>query len=237
MPRSNSTAIPDTNGSPQAAAVALGVLAAYADEGYLKEDGTGIDTAKVRAKILEVVREHKVLTWKDRATKAIRRGDVVRAVFPSLPAPPDGFSETEDPQLAKAVWGKVYGDMWLHLSVSATSALQQLVGASMGNGYVLVRTSLDSPRPDAVYITDDRTCIDRDLRKPENDAAERKIRSVLATVSMLAMRQPENAKHYAKGGNDFLRHLQVSGRDQIALAVASASGNGDEPGDEPGGDE
>lgn len=232
MPR-NSTTIPNGNGSPQKAAIDRGALDAYGAEGYLKEDGSGIDTGKVRAKILEVVREHKVLAWKDRGTKAIRRGDVVRAVFPSLPAPPDGFSEAEDPQLAKAVWGRIYSDVWTHLSVRADSALQQLVGATMGNGYVLCRTSLDSPRPDAVYVTDDRVCIDRDLRKPENDLVEGKIDALLATITMLMMRQPDNAKHYAKGGNDLLRHLQISGRDQLAIAMSSASGNGNEP-EEPG---
>jgi hypothetical protein len=237
MASRNSTTIPDGNGSPQAAEIAAGVLAAYAAEGLLKEDGNK-DTSKVRERILAIVRTHKVITWKDRKANAIKRGDVVRQLFPSTPAPPDGFSETEDPQLAKAVWGQLYKDVWGHLTVGADSALQQLVGATMGNGYALVRASIDSAHPDAVYITDNLLCIERDVLEPEDTAYKRVAERRIALRQMLIMRQPENARRYEKGGNDLLKMLMVTGRDQLAIAVSaatSAATGDDEPG-EPGED-
>lgn len=233
MAPQNSTTIPDGNGSPQAAEISASALAAYAAEDLLKEDGTK-DNAKIRAKLLAIVSQHKVLNWKDRKAHAIKRADVVRQLFPSLPAPPDGFSETEDPQLAKAVWGKVSGDVWLHLTVGPDSALQQLVGATMGNGYMLARTALDSNTPDAVYITDDRLCTVRDVLEPEDVKLTRQAERNIALREMAMHRQPDNARHYEKGGNDVLKMLQVTGRDRLAIAHAAATSAGpasDEPGE------
>lgn len=233
MPRTTSTTIPNGNGSPQSAEITSGVLAAYAAEDLLKEDGLTKDNTKVRARLLEIVKQHKVLTRRDLESGSITRGQVVRELFPSLPAPPEGFSDTEDPQLAKAVWGQVYKDVWSHLTVGASGPVQILVGAAMGNGYALCRTKVGPDGTDAICVTDNPVLIDSELLEPETASLTRKIEAMLNLRSMLIMRQPQNARRYAKSGNDVLRHLQVTGKDRLTRAVeaSSAESADDEPGD------
>lgn len=215
---------PNNNGSPQKVAVDTGVLEAYAADGFLTEDGAK-DTAKVRQHVFEVVRTHKVLAWNEREAKAISRGAVVTEVFPNL-AGPDQFSEAEDPQLARAIWLRIYQDLWSHLQPGASGAVQQLVGQAMGNGYVLVRTKTGADGIDAVYVTDNRTCIERDLLAPESASLQRKFDAVIATRGMLIHRQPDNAKRYAARFDHQVKALGAAGHDQLALAV-EASVNGD----------
>lgn len=215
---------PNGNGSPQQHAIDQGVFAAYGAETFLLEDGRK-DTAKVRQTVFEVVRPHKVLSKREREANAITRGEVVAQVFPSLLGP-DRFSEADDPQLARAVWLKIYSDLWSHLQPGANGAVQQLVGQAMGNGYVLVRTKIGANNTDAVYVTDDRACIDLDLLGPEYQSFQRKFNTVTGTREMLVHRQPANAKRYAANFDRQVKALGTASHDRLALAV-DASVNGE----------
>lgn len=221
MPRLASTQI---NDSPQAAAITRGVLSAYEAEGYVLADGSK-DIPRVREHVFEALTPHKVLNWRDRDAKAITRGALVQQVFPSLLGP-DRFSEADDPQLAKAVWDKIYSDLWSQLTPGAGGPVQRLVGLNMGNGYVLCRTQIGIDSTDAVYITDDRQCIERDYLVPDNTGLQRKIEAVTRNREMLIMRQPGNARRYAQGFDARLKALAAGGHDRLALAVEASSVNG-----------
>jgi hypothetical protein len=228
--------IPSEN--PQAAAVAQGVYQAYMTDGYV--NGVGVkDNARVKEQIFEVLRPHKVRNWAERENEAITRGEVTQQVFPSLPGP-DKFSDQDDPQLAAAIWTKVDSAIWSFLQANAAGPVQRLVGINLGDGYVMCRTQVGLNSTDAVYITDDRACIERDYLARDNDGLQAKIRAVTDNREMLIMRQPGNAAVYAKGFSQLVRALGTASNDRLALAVSAATadgseaeaGNGDEPGDQ-----
>lgn len=218
------------NGNPQKAAIDQGVREAYAAEGFTTDSGTR-DTARVREQLFEALRPHKVLNWRDREGNAITRGAIVAAVFPGLPGP-DAFSGTDDPQLARAIWIKVNSDLWSQLQPGAKGPVQQLVGRTMGNGYVLCRTRIGADDTDAVYITDDRTCIERDYLTPDNARLQKQFEASADNRAMLIARQPANARRYAQGYDSRVKAFGGAAHDQLALAV-EASMNGPEPESEP----
>lgn len=223
--------------NPQAAAVAQGVYEAYGADGYVNAVGVK-DNAKVKEQIFEVLRPHKVRSWAEREEKAITRGEVTQQVFPSLPGPAT-FSEQSDPQLAAAIWTKVDSAIWSFLQANAAGPVQRLVGINLGDGYVMCRTQIGVNSTDAVYITDDRACIERDYLARDNEALQAKMRSVTDNREMLIMRQPGNAAVYAKGFGQLVKAIGAASNDRLALAVSAATadgddadGNGDEPGDQ-----
>jgi len=142
-------------------------------------------------------------------------------VFPSL-AGPDSWSDEDDPALAEAVWGKINSILWSEARTAATSPLQVLVGITMGNGYVMCRTKVGAPDPvDAVYITDDVTCIELDYVQPEHASLERKLRSHVANVEMLTLRHPD--QRWLSGFDKKLKSLTASGHAQLSLALEAAT--------------
>lgn len=218
--------------TPQKAAVDAAILAAYAAEDCLRPDGLR-DMTKIRERILAVVREHKVLSRKERETKAITRGQLVREVFPSLTAP-EQFGEADDPQLALAVWKEISQMVWGEVKPGPTGPIQRLVGVYMGNGYALCRTLVGANRVGAVYVTDDRQCIDEDLFGPENASLLRKIDAALALREMLISRRPQDGRHWATDWDNRMKSLSVTGHDRLKLAIEAASpAPADETGDEP----
>lgn len=220
--------------TPQATAVAQGILEAYQVDGYITDSGAK-NTTQVREAIFEAVRPHKVLEWGEREDKAITRGEVTQEVFPSLPGP-GHFEDTGDPQLAAAVWAKIDTTVWSYLQANAAGPVQRLVGINMGNGYVLVRTQIGVNSNDAVYITDDLRCIERDFLARDNKSLQAKIDAVTSNREMLILRQPDNAKHFLSGHDRQFKALGSATHDRLALAVeaATASDDGDDnPDDGP----
>jgi hypothetical protein len=216
----SSTTVPDP--------VVEGVFHVYETDGFLNEDGQK-DTIKLQEAVYEAVRPHKVLRWGDRTTHAITRGDLIAELFPSLTGP-DLFNEQDDPDLARAICAKISKDLWSMLAPGAKGKVQQLVGLNMGNGYVLVRAKLTPNDADAVYITDDRTCIERDFLAADNKQLARLIASLSDNRAMLITRQPVNAKRYAAGFEQQMKALGNAARDKLALSVeASVIDEPDEP--------
>lgn len=222
---------------PSPEAVRQGVFAAYEAEGYLKDDGE-LDQTKVRARIFEIVSQHKVLNKKERNDKSITKGDLTAEVFPNLPGP-DEIKEIEDDNardFAERIYDKIERDwVWAAVKTDATGPVQQLVESNMGNGYVLCRTQKGKDKVDAVYVTDDFACIKDDYTRPENLALERKIRSITRNRQMLIRRQSEHGEKLIAEFKGVLRGQLTSGVDQLQLTLESVSNfDGHEPEDEPG---
>jgi hypothetical protein len=205
-----------------------GVDRAFAADGYVLVDG-GRDVAKVRERIFEVLRPHKVMGPDERNAKAVTRGAMVEQVFPNLPRP--DFTGERDPLLASDVWNKIDSILWGETVPNAGKPLQRLIGLNMGNGYVLCRTKVGRDQVSASYITDNVKCIEQDFIRPDNDALERKIRSIVANREMLILRQPENADRWLKGFDRHLRTIGATAREQLTLAIEATTASADEPAD------
>lgn len=174
---------------------------AYADADYLKEDGSR-DSVKMRARMMETIKSTKVLHKKERAEKAITKGNLVAAVFPTLPGP-EAWKEIEDENeraVAEAVYARISTIVWGETLPDASKSLQQSVESAMGNGYVLCRTTVGNDNTQAVYITDNLACIRLDYTFPEKTKFEKLVLKHEANREMLIRRQPENARAYF---NDF----------------------------------
>ena len=129
------------------------VTKAYEEHEYLLSSGL-LDKPKVRERMFDALRGAKVLKLADRAAGAITRGAMTRRLFPDLVGP-EGFADTEDPQLAQDTWDAIDRMIWSEAGTGAGEPLQRMVGYSMGNGYVLCRTRIGDDRTWALYVTDD----------------------------------------------------------------------------------
>lgn len=209
-----------------------GANAAYEAADIPVEEGAR-DVGALRERIFEVLQQHKVLSWAERTSKAITRGALVAQLFPGL-VTPDHFAEEEDPDLAQAIWGYVSKDVWTQLATGSRGPIQQMVGSHMGNGYVLVRTKLTPDNTDAVYVTDDRTCIEKDYLAIDNRQLQRLFDTLAGNRSMLIMRQPEHARRYAGGFDRLTKALGGAAHERLALAIeAATAGDEDSDGDGP----
>lgn len=188
--------------------------------GYVNDDGT-VDKAQVRAQMLELLRVRKVRSLSERKDKAVTRGQFMEHIFPDL-AGPDHWATQDDPALAKAVWTALDLFLWGELKYQADAPMQRAVALDMGNGYVLCRTLIGRDRTSAVYITDDRRCIEADLTGPDSRALQLKHKSVTNNVEMLIQRQPKNAKRYERAYNASVKAVVDVGRQQISNAVTTA---------------
>jgi hypothetical protein len=178
--------------------------------------------------MFEVLLGAKALNEAERDEKAITRGEMVARVLPNLPDP-EHFAEQDDPQLAQAVWDKISQDLWNMCLPSAGSAMQRLIGRNMGNGYLLCRTHVTRDQTEAVYVTDDRRCIETDFVQPALSKLARMHRALMADAELLIDRQPGNARQYARRYSSTLKQLTAAANGQLALAIESASQNGSEP--------
>lgn len=202
------------------AVLSAAVDAAFAAQDHLLEDGTR-DAVKVREIIVETLRTRKVLNKKERAAKAVTRGAMVEAVFPGLPGP-DSFADTNEPDMAQAVWSEVDKYLWSMTNASYSSAVQHLVGQVMGNGYVLCRTKVGRDATWASYITDDVTCIREDFIAPINISLDRATTRALHGHELLIQRRPDIAAQVAAGLNKKLKSLQTITATNLQLALEAA---------------
>lgn len=203
--------------------ISQGTHAALAAGGYVKTDGSR-DSVKLREAIYEVVRQAKAISLKESREKAITRGELVSAIFPSY-APQETSTENydEDATVAEAVWAALNKMVWEQTIPNARGALQQLIGVNMGNGYVLCRTTKGKDKVGAVYVTDDVACIERDFITPDNLALKRKVENSVANRQMLIMRQPEHGKRYVTSYDRQMKSLSVTGHEQLTLAIEAVS--------------
>ena len=159
----------------------------------------------------------------------------MEAIFPQLPGP-DTFSESDDPEMAQAVWTEIDKYLWSQTNASYSSAVQHLVGQVMGNGYVLCRTKVGRDTIWASYITDDVTCIREDFIAPINISLDRATTRALHGHELLIQRRPDIASQVAAGLNKKLKALQLTTQTHLQLALDAATApppaDDDEDGDE-----
>ena len=86
------------------------VDAAYLAEGYINTDGEK-DRAAVGNALYPLIARARVESLGERATKAVTRGELVDAAFPSLPKRED-WSSQPDPQLAEDVYRDIWTKVW-----------------------------------------------------------------------------------------------------------------------------
>ena len=207
-------------------AVKEAVDRAFEAEGYLKYGGAR-DYDKMRQRAFSILSEAKVLHKRERAAKAVTKGSLIRQVFPGLPDP-ENFASQADPEVAEEVWEEIQRMLWGEAKQDATGKLQILVGAQMGNGYILCRTKVGNDRTDAAYITDDRASIEEDFIVPEQKALERKIRAVTGNRSMLIYRQPQHAKRWKQSFDTHLKAISAASSQQLALALEANASSPDD---------
>lgn len=210
------------------------VVQAWAIDGYINDEG-GLDREKVRARLLEVVQQAKVIRSTERGRNAITRGAIVNAVLPSLPDPDE--LDGQDAVNARLVRAKLDTFLWNETKPDANSILQRMVGYGMGNGYVLLRTKVgrEGNQIDAAYVTDSMALIKEDLVNPDSQALERKASQVRRNLEMLMTRQPESAQQLVRIHDRNLKSILEAGHTQLALtadAVTTAANGADDSGDQ-----
>jgi hypothetical protein len=208
--------------------------AAFAEAGYVHTDGSTIDREKYRATMYEHIKGHKCLTKKDRASNALRRGDLVHLMFPAVTTPDDidDINDSDERELAKALWAALWKDIWNECRTDANVPMQRMVGVNMGNGYVLCRTKVGKEAADAVYVSDDKGCIQQDFTRPENEALAAKSRMAVRNREMLILRQPHNAKAYLNEYAATMRNALGAGMGQLQLALPDEPESDEDEGDE-----
>jgi hypothetical protein len=215
--------------------ISRGVLEAYKTEGYVKEDGSQ-DPAKVREVMYELLRTAKVINRRERPEKAITRGTLVEKIFPHLAQQKTALTEGTDEEpsdgaaenlvIFNEIWKKIDTTLWSDTRPNASGALQRLIGISMGNGYILVRTKIGKENTQAVYITDEVRCIEEDFVGPDTLSLQRKISDVTSNREMLIIRQPANGPRWKKNLDGQLKALSAGASNRLALAIESVSTNG-----------
>jgi hypothetical protein len=224
--------------SPQPDEIKEAFDAAFAADNLLLPTGAK-DMPKIRQIMLELIMSRKVLNKAEKPTKAVTRGALVSAVFPSLPGP-DEYDEQPRPELAKAVFNKITSWVWGQTNPDPASKLQQGVVLNMGNGYCMCRTEIglgDNNTTPAVYVTDNLSLIETDLVLPGAVAASKAADQHERILEMLIHRQPQHGKRFLTSWDTHQKSIAAGGRGRLMLALEAETAprvaNGDESEPEP----
>ena len=191
---------------------------AYAAEGYVKDDER--DYVALTDAIYRKVSQARVNDLGERESKAITRGDLVAAVFSSLPGP-GSFDEQENPDLAEAVYLTVEAKVWDLASPFHNGKVQQRVG-ERPDPLVLCRTVVGTDRVPAVYVTAALKCIRKDLGEYLAAQQRRIQRKAALNLAMVVRRLPEFG---AALGRDYERESKAAidaGRADLKPALEEA---------------
>lgn len=174
-------------------ALANAIDAAYRAEGYINTDGERDHTAVGHA-LYPLVARARVESSQERPAKAVTRGDLVAAVFPSLPKRED-WSSQSDPEMAEKVDREIRSKVWDLVKPDKAGFVQQLVGVRTP-GLILCRTTIGTDNIDAVYVTDDLACIKEDFVAPLSETMRRANRRMGNNLAMAGVRLPEHANAF-----------------------------------------
>ncbi len=172
---------------PAAKPVDLAIDARYLAEGYINDDGQR-DHKKVAEAIYPLVADAYVGGLSERAGKAVTRGRLIEAAFPSLPS----REQWADDELAEQVDRLIRAKVWDLAKADRNGEVQKLVGARTP-GLVLCRTQIGTDRVDAVYVTDDLACLREDFAGPLAKKMRAANRRMSLNVSMVGARLPQHA--------------------------------------------
>src|SRR5262245_6465528 len=137
------------------------VDALYVHHGYT-EDGV-VDVELIVDALFPTVSKAVAAKTIDRPRVCVHRRALVECAFPGLIGP-EGWSETDDPDLSEAVYKKCDSAVWRLTSIAPHGKLQQRLNSDAG--LVLCRTKVNPHATPAVYVTADRKCILEDIIKP-----------------------------------------------------------------------
>lgn len=198
------------------------VEAAYAVHGYLDAMGRR-DLPKIRARMLDALRERKVITPEDKKRgKPISQNSLVELIFPNTPGP-DAWAGEEDPLLAEVVWKRLRTNLWTEADSKSKSKLQIMVASEMGNGYMLLRATVGTDLVPSVYITDNYALIREDLNGPNKRRAQLALERYLADSQMFATRQPNHAAAISRDFAKTTKQLASNAATALALTTESVS--------------
>lgn len=207
------------------------VDAAYAQAGFVtKPDENGVgggerDTDALRARIYAVVSAARVNSPGERKTKAITKGALAEAVFPSLPA--ENWENEDDPSLAEWTFNKVRGDVWTAATADVKGSVQQQVGLSSPDS-ALCQTQIGSDGTPAVYVTSDLACLKEDLAGPHTKAIRNAHKKMARNMAMLTGRQPEHAKTFERLLKEASKNGLEAGKLDMAPALEAAKPDGND---------
>ncbi len=201
-------------------ALSRAIDAAYLAEGYINADGQRDHTAVAKA-IYPIVAQAHVENESERATKAITKGALFTAVFPSLPRREDWPSQP-DPELVEKVDGQIRGKVWDLVKADKAGFVQQIVGVTTP-GLILCRTKIGIDSVDAVYVTDDLACIKQDFIAPLSDAMEKANRKMANNIVMAGGRLPVHAKVFDRLYRRANKNALEAGLKQTQLMLESAN--------------
>lgn len=213
------------------AQLAVGVTAAYAQEGYVDSEGER-DLGLAAEAAFTVVTKTPVPSYGARETDAPTRGAIVAEVFPSLAKTPDEWNASSDPALAVKIYGEIKKQVWDLLKPDKTGKVQQLVGLRMP-GFVLCRTKIGVDHIDAAYVTEDAGCITKDFVTPLNASVVRSHKAMGRNMAMVVQRKPDAAAKWERLYKDAAKSGLTAGHDPIKLAIEAARDNGAAPDVDP----
>lgn len=206
------------NSLPTPEDVKQAVDAAFAVEGYIKDNGTR-DMVQVRRTIIDVLMADEVANARERRVKPVTRGDLVSRVFPSV-AGPESFDEAENPVLARDLWDKLSGLLWAQTSVNGP--LQTEIESYSGDGHFVCQTRKGKDKTPAAYMTTDFQLIDEDVIRKLNKSVRAKMETAVRVRERIIRRRPQDAARVAKMGKDEFKSVAESNTQRLMLAAAQA---------------
>jgi hypothetical protein len=213
----------------QKEALAEAIDAAYLAEGYVTEGGER-DQAALAGAIYPLVARARVENPQERTAKAVTRGDLLAAVFPSLPKRED-WPAQPDPDLAEEVDKAIRQKVWDLVKPDKAGYVQQLVGTRTPN-LILCRTKIGTDGVDAVYVTDNLACIKEDFANPLADAMRRANRRMSLNMAMAGSRLPEHARTFDRLFRQANKRALTAGLADTQLMLESADDDNGVDGDE-----
>jgi hypothetical protein len=196
------------------------------DEGYLAAFGAATlvtdegepDTPALADKLTSLVEKALANSIADRPKVCITRRGVMQEAFPSVPGP-ESWPETDDPELAAGIYGKLDQVCWRMMATGPSGPVQ----SRLNGGLVLCRTTVNPHRTQAVYVTRDYRCITEDLVVPMEKrrlaAAGRDGKS----TSMFIERVPEFGERFHKRFTEGLREALTEGTAESARMLDAVS--------------
>jgi len=220
---------PEREQSSPKEALAEAIDAAYLAEGYITSDGER-DQAALAGAIYPLVARARVENPQERTAKAVTRGELLEAVFPSLPKRED-WPNQPDPELAENVDKAIRAKVWDLVKPDKAGYVQQLVGTRTPE-LILCRTKIGTDGVDAVYVTDNLSCIKEDFAGPLADAMRRAHRRMSLNMAMAGSRLPEHAKTFDRLFRRANKLALSAGLADTQLMLESAEDENGHDGDE-----
>jgi hypothetical protein len=212
--------------------ISIGVRLAYVTHGYV-DDGQEPLKDKVADALFGPVSQAVAEKKADREKVLVTRRRLVQLAFPDTPGP-EMWGDQDDPDIAEAVWDKLWEATWDVCSASPKGLIQSRLNGDLG--LVLVRLQPTRRGDDwGVYVTRDYKSLHDDVILPTKKKQEARARSDAAVAMMMMERIPEHAKKFQR---ELVSGLQTSANVAKELTKSALTsiedGRNDDAGDDSG---